>query len=499
MQRRKFLRMGVAGLAATAVAACGGESEAPGGATEKLQELIDKTSEEATTAETDLSRPKASGPVVVALPTGGGGFGAAANIALQVEGVIEDIRAEQGPEARVTHSLISFQRQSGTQGFVDALTAARDEGKQLDLVYIRTRSELEALHEAGLVQAVQAAASSDRSFDSEDYIASAIESASIDGQLFGLPIWIRPTMLQYSPKPFDAAGLTPPDDSWDWSTFIENTARLTLRDAGGKATQFGFVVFPVLTPSYMYMWQNGAGVVSADGRRSTVNSPEAVEAVQFMADLVLKHAVAPRLYGDADFSPEITIGSEGLIVDGSLIAMLPRQVGGQFGFSIFRAIFGAGARNRPRFSPPQTTPGAAPQNPGQIFSALPLAPLPKGRVAVNVGESGGMIAVLDGTSDLPGAWAELRTLSGAMEQRGLVPARRASAEDLMKIDSSLDAAGAAALIAAAETARIPAFPKARQVIDILTQVVDQPVLAGEIGAEDALNEADKQIEELLQL
>ena len=502
MKRRRFLTTAIGAAAATALAACGSGGGEDSPQSEKLKEIIAKSSTSAT-VETDGGRPRAAGPVIVALPTGG--FGGS-QIAVQIEAMVADIRHEQGDEANLDHALISVQPQSGAQGLVDAITAARDEGRQLDLVYINSRSELEALDDAGLLTAVQSAATSDPTFELSNYFQSALDAASIQGQPMAMPVWIRPTMVQYSPGVFEAAGIEPPNASWDWPTFVERATRLTVPGASGGRSQYGFIVFPFITPSYMFMWQNRADVISPDGKISIVNSPEAIEAVQFMADLVLKHEVSPRLIGDEAEALTINITDDGLVVNGGLIAMLPRQIGGQFGFNIFRALFagvgggggGGGGRGRGvRAAPQAASPGTTPADPIEVFSRLPLGPMPRGKVAANVGETGGMIGVLGGAADVPGAWSELRTLAGALERRGLVPARRMSPEALVNLDSSLDIASAAALIAAADTSRVPAFPRNQEVIQILRQVIDEPVLGGQVSATDACNEAAKQIDDLL--
>ena len=354
----------VSAAAATAFAACGSGGAADSPQSEKLKELIAKSSTSAT-VETDRGRPRAAGPVIVALPTGG--FGGS-QIAVQIEAVVADIRQEQGDEANLDHALISVQPQSGAQGLVDAITAARDEGRQLDLVFINSRSELEALDDAGLLTAVQSAATSDPTFELSNYFQSALDAASIQGQPMAMPVWIRPTMVQYSPGVFEAAGIEPPNASWDWPTFVERATRLTVPGANGGRSQYGFIVFPFITPSYMFMWQNRADVISPDGKILIVNSPEAIEAVQFMADLVLKHEVSPRLIGDEAEALSINITDDGLVVNGGLIAMLPRQIGGQFGFHIFRALFagvgggdgggGGGGRGRgARVAPQAASPG----------------------------------------------------------------------------------------------------------------------------------------------
>ena len=499
MKRRQFLAMAASAAAAAAFAACGGDSSEDLAETEKIKEILAKSSTSAAeTVETQSSRPKASGPVVVGLPIGG--F-QGTRTAVEIEGVVANIRREQGESANLEHALISMQPQTGPQGLPDAIVAAREDGRQLDLIYINSRSELEALNDAGLLTTVQSAATSDPSFDTSDYYQSALDAASIKGQLMALPVWVRPTMLQYSPKPFEAAGIEPPNESWDWPTFVERTTRLTVPNSDGGRSQYGVLIAPGATPSYMFMWQNGAEIIAPDGKTSAVNSPEAVEAVQFMADLVLKHEVSPRLIGGDD-DEEITIdfSDDGIIINGGLVAMLPRQVGGQFGFSIFRAIFaGSGGGRRPRVNVNRPSPsaGTTPANPLEALAKLPLGPMPRGQVAANPGEAGGMVGVLDGAADVTGAWSELRTLANALDAQGLVPARRVSPEELVRIDSSLDTNSAAAVISAVEASRVPTFPKNQQITAILNQAIDIPVLTGEVSPLDACNDAAKQIDDLL--
>ena len=152
----------------------GGDADSP--EAEKIKEILAKSSTGAAeTVETQSSRPKASGPVVVGLATGG--F-QGTRTAVQVEGVVADIRRQQGESANLEHALIAVQPQTGPQGLADAIVTARDDGRQLDLNYINKRSELEALNDAGLLTAVQSAATSDPSFDTSDYYQSALDAAS---------------------------------------------------------------------------------------------------------------------------------------------------------------------------------------------------------------------------------------------------------------------------------------------------------------------------------
>ena len=60
-----------------------------------------------------------------------------------------------------------------------------------------------------------------------------------DGQ-FGLPRDLNVVALYYNKAMFDAAGIPYPDDTWDWAKLTDVAKKLTLRDASGKTTQWGF-------------------------------------------------------------------------------------------------------------------------------------------------------------------------------------------------------------------------------------------------------------------
>ena len=504
VSRRSFLQLAVVSIGATALAACGATGPA------ELAEFTERISEESndTTAaatENGKAQPTAGGPVIVGLPTGAHGGD---RIALQIESVISDVRAAEGSGTDLQHSLLSI---TDTGSLAESVQAALDGGKKLDLVYVRDETDLRALDEAGLLVPVQAASRSDRSFSPDDYFPAAIDSASIGGRLAALPIWISPTLMQYNPGAFATAGVSIPDETWDWTQFVESASRLTLRDGAGANSQFGFLLSPFLTPSYMFMWQNGAGVVSGDGKRAIVDRPEAIEAVQFMADLVLKHEVAPALTQDAaEEPPTINFGPEGLYVDGGLVTMLPRTIGGSFGYSIFGALFAGGRgdytgaqhvtvharRNQQEGGGGSTRQQQDDHAPGSSAS-LPLSVLPKGRMAVNIAQTGGMLAVLSSAADAEETWTGLRKLAEALQERGLVPARRSSPEQLMSIDSSLDSISAKAVLDAANSARIATFPQRAAVIKILRNVVDNPVLAGQVTPKEALEQAAEEIDAVL--
>lgn len=114
---------------------------------------------------------------------------------------------------------------------------------------------------------------------------------SMNGNLYALPDRGGALILYYNKDMFDAAGVSYPTKDWTWVEFLDAAQKLTVRD-GDAVTQYGFAAggwWPWWM-SFIYM---NDGAVLDDGGQPVVNSPEAVEAIQFYNDLVYKYQVAP--------------------------------------------------------------------------------------------------------------------------------------------------------------------------------------------------------------
>ncbi|MBI3970549.1 MAG: extracellular solute-binding protein, partial [Chloroflexi bacterium] len=59
---------------------------------------------------------------------------------------------------------------------------------------------------------------------------------------------------------------------------------------------FGYGLWPGLRTSYgLFIWNAGGDILSPDGKTCVIDQPTAVDGLQFMADLVSKHRVAPPM------------------------------------------------------------------------------------------------------------------------------------------------------------------------------------------------------------
>lgn len=129
-------------------------------------------------------------------------------------------------------------------------------------------------------------------FRLEDFFPEVVDRYTVDGKLYAIPRDTAPfACIYYNKRLFDEAGLPYPTDDWDWNDLLYKAKKLTKVDKEGKVSQYGF---------YSDMWMNF--VLSNGGklvddvkhpRRFLLDSPEAIEGLEFLVDMAHKHKVSP--------------------------------------------------------------------------------------------------------------------------------------------------------------------------------------------------------------
>jgi multiple sugar transport system substrate-binding protein len=127
----------------------------------------------------------------------------------------------------------------------------------------------------------------------DDFIPGVMVPFKIKGQTWGLPRDNATGVMYYNKDLFSAAGVREPTANWRWDTdLIDAGKRLT--DLNKK--QFG-IVFPnvgVVGDQQLEILRTwGADWYDADMKEAKINSPQAIQAIQFMVDLRMRHRVAP--------------------------------------------------------------------------------------------------------------------------------------------------------------------------------------------------------------
>ncbi|MBM7570681.1 ABC transporter substrate-binding protein [Aquibacillus albus] len=112
------------------------------------------------------------------------------------------------------------------------------------------------------------------------------------GDLYALPKDVGPSVLFYNKDIFDEMGLPypSPEKPMSFDEFLELAQKLTVDENGdGKPEQYG--VGPLWWEGFL--WSNGGDLLNEDKTEFILNEPQAVEALQYVADLTNEYKVAP--------------------------------------------------------------------------------------------------------------------------------------------------------------------------------------------------------------
>ena len=156
------------------------------------------------------------------------------------------------------------------------------------------------------------------------------------GDLYAVPIdWVGP-VLYYNKDAFDKAGVPYPSADWTWNDFLDAAKKLTVRDANGKVTQWGFWAYGRYAHIEPWIFQNDGHVLNAARTRIQVDA-NAKAAMKFVTDLVNveKVAPAPKLMSGVNQQDVFPQGLAAMWVDGSWnIANNRKIIGDKFHWDI---------------------------------------------------------------------------------------------------------------------------------------------------------------------
>jgi multiple sugar transport system substrate-binding protein len=127
------------------------------------------------------------------------------------------------------------------------------------------------------------------------------------GKTIGTSTAAEITVMFYNRDLFDQAGLAyppaEPEAAWRWDEFVAAARELTTDVNGRHPGDPGFAPEQIKTYGvtfakwwvgyYPFIYSNGGEIVNSDGTRLLLDSPEAVEAMQRLADLMWVYQVAP--------------------------------------------------------------------------------------------------------------------------------------------------------------------------------------------------------------
>jgi multiple sugar transport system substrate-binding protein len=338
------------------------------------------------------------------------------------------------------------------EGRQEKVTTALAAGKGFDLVVLGP-DQIPQYVQQGTLEPVDSALGG----NAKTFVETSRNALSVDGKLYGVPIYNTSTLPVYNKALLDKAGITDVPDTWD-----EIKAAAPKLAAQGAAT-LNYVGAPEETLNltfYPWLWQNEGQVFSTDGKSVAFNQPAGVEALQFLLDVQKAGGLPPGAAtqkSTLDGSPVVT----------GKAAIMPVAQLSQLG-------------------PLRTALGA-----DKVVVGQPI----QGRKRVSFGLPGGVVMAKrsENTAAAKKLLAYLATpevISGLATASGFMPTRtdvRVSGDD----PAAKLFADALPLLYAGDT-----HPKARQVMSVLAPQI-QAALQGKKTAKQALDDAAKEANALL--
>ncbi len=156
----------------------------------------------------------------------------------------------------------------------------------------------------------------------DDFYESAWGTVSYQGKTYGIPVLSAPQTLMYRKDMLSEAGI--PNGPTSWEDLEQIATKATKRD-GDKFVISGFNARPIWQQYVWFLFQNGGDVFTPDGK-VVVNSPEAVEALDYFSRLFNQDKVASK---STIAAPTANVGA----MAANLVAM---QLGNQLTVRDFR-------------------------------------------------------------------------------------------------------------------------------------------------------------------
>jgi multiple sugar transport system substrate-binding protein len=208
---------------------------------------------------------------------------------MQIVNELLDEFMRRHPEVRVTQEAIP-------NSYRERILTSMTSGAPPDVLLLDS-IDVPAFVDRGLL--VDLAPYADRvGLDLDLFYPNILAIAQRGKRLYAFPKDFTPLVIYYNKNVLDRFNLSYPSGDWTWEDFLRMCKQVTVdEDGDGEPEVYGTFLSKFLYLWQPWVWANGGDILSPDGRRATgyLDSPETVEALQFLLDLRLKHRVVPTL------------------------------------------------------------------------------------------------------------------------------------------------------------------------------------------------------------
>ena len=357
-------------------------------------------------------------------------------------------------------------RPTGGQTYSEAVTALVAAGTRPDLVWM-DQFALPTLAQQGVTRALTQYTRQDIDFSTDSYWPHILSSGANRGTLHALPLAASVCTLLYNPARLSQSNTPLPEDKWSWQDFL--TLARSLNNPAATPRIWGVLQAPLIPPFFAMAWQEGSTLFQ--DRNWDVTHAGVISALQFQADLILRHEVAPPLnvvnYGTNNLTIGLTDRAQSMILSGQ-IAMTGGMVKAE--------VFWRGAGR----------------------AALELVEIPRGSDAATWGMVEHMAGVAEESSQPDAAYEVLEPLTTAAALILSMPAKRTSAEALRSVHQTLTVNDSEVLVESMEQSQYIDADAPEWLAFLMLASLVFPVLTGQSSAPQAAADTQDAIRMQLQ-
>ncbi|MDQ3700512.1 MAG: sugar ABC transporter substrate-binding protein [Chloroflexota bacterium] len=204
-----------------------------------------------------------------------------------IQKVIDAFNARGGP--------IKVEAELVTGSLVDKILSQAAGGDAPDLTHTHPR-DYHPWVNGGALLALDDYMKNDRSHV-PDLVPTALEYWSREGKRWAMPNNLSVQNMYFNKELFDRRGVKYPDQyekegKWTFETYLDIARQLT--SGSGDSKIFGATWMHInLDIQLGFIWPFGGDMWDKEQKRTLLDSKEALEAIQFQADLTHKYGVAP--------------------------------------------------------------------------------------------------------------------------------------------------------------------------------------------------------------
>lgn len=251
---------------------------------------------------------------------GGGGGGASGTIDLLVPSYSDDKTNPPGTKARWEAIIEGFEAENPDVS-VNLEVQSWDDINNV----IRTKLQSDSAPDILNIDAYASFAGDDLLYPAEEVVSpdtlddfepSFAENASLDGTMYGLPFIASARVLFYNKDLFQRAGIEEPPATWD--DFA--AAAQKIDNLGGGISGYGMPLGSEEAQAETSVWTYGNGGSWGDTEELTIDTPENLEAVEFMQQLI-DDGVTQNDPGASDRTPLLNVFYQGKI--GMMVGLPP--------------------------------------------------------------------------------------------------------------------------------------------------------------------------------